>query len=115
MKRKYTTDYILNVGIWLKLLRHQYNISNNLFIGAINTENNKCQLLGKAVTRRMPTTVRNMPSDGRLSEMRAMASWEHTALELCHLGRQGIIIKSFTRIQETNFKKPACCPLPLLT
>lgn len=47
---KCTTDHISMAGPWLKYRGHLDNISNNMFIGAINYENDK------------PNAVRNVLS-----------------------------------------------------
>ncbi|EDV93640.1 GH18164 [Drosophila grimshawi] len=41
VKGKCTTDHISAAGPWLKYRGHLDNISNNMFIGAINAENNE--------------------------------------------------------------------------
>lgn len=41
VKGKCTTDHISMAGPWLKYRGHLDNISNNMFIGAINAENDK--------------------------------------------------------------------------
>lgn len=39
MKGKCTTDHISAAGPWLKFRGHLDNISNNMLIGAVNSEN----------------------------------------------------------------------------
>lgn len=41
VKGKCTTDHISAAGPWLKYRGHLDNISNNLFLTAINSENNE--------------------------------------------------------------------------
>ena len=62
MKGKCTTDHISPAGPWLKYRGHLDNISNNLLIGAVNSENDevnkvKNQLTGKYDS--VPATARN--------------------------------------------------------
>jgi len=119
-KGKCTTDHISMAGPWLKYRGHLDNISNNLFIGAINSENDKAnsiknQLTGEYGT--VPDTARyykkhNKPwvviGDENYGEG---SSREHAALEPRHLGGRAIIVKSFARIHETNLKKQGMLPL----
>lgn len=61
MKGKCTTDHISAAGPWLKFRGHLDNISNNLLIGAINSENDtinkvKNQLTGEY--ERVPDVAR---------------------------------------------------------
>lgn len=41
VKGKCTTDHISAAGPWLKYRGHLDNISNNMFIGAVNSENDE--------------------------------------------------------------------------
>ncbi len=50
VKGKCTTDHISMAGPWLKYRGHIDNISNNLFIGAINAENDKANLVKNQLT-----------------------------------------------------------------
>jgi aconitate hydratase len=49
-KGKCTTDHISMAGPWLKYRGHIDNISNNMFIGAINAENNKANCVQNQLT-----------------------------------------------------------------
>jgi len=120
VKGKCTTDHISAAGPWLKYRGHLDNISNNMFIGATNSENNemnkiKNQLSGEWGT--VPDVARHYKANG----VRWVAvgdenygegsSREHAALEPRHLGGRAIIVKSFARIHETNLKKQGLLPL----
>ncbi|XP_067007325.1 aconitate hydratase, mitochondrial [Anabrus simplex] len=120
VKGKCTTDHISAAGPWLKYRGHLDNISNNMFIGATNAENNemnkvKNQLTGEWGT--VPDVARHYKANG----VRWVAvgdenygegsSREHAALEPRHLGGRAIIVKSFARIHETNLKKQGLLPL----
>ncbi|CAF3355675.1 unnamed protein product [Rotaria sp. Silwood1] len=114
IKGKCTTDHISAAGPWLKYRGHLDNISNNMFIAAINEENNKANKIKNCVTNewgKVPDTARyykskNIPwvviGDENYGEG---SSREHAALEPRHLGGRAIIVKSFARIHETNLKK----------
>ncbi|NP_001171859.1 aconitate hydratase, mitochondrial [Saccoglossus kowalevskii] len=119
-KGKCTTDHISAAGPWLKFRGHLDNISNNLFIGAVNAENGEVNKVKNLVTGEygsVPDTARyykanNIPwvviGDENYGEG---SSREHAALEPRHLGGRAIIVKSFARIHETNLKKQGMLPL----
>jgi aconitate hydratase len=120
VKGKCTTDHISAAGPWLKYRGHLDNISNNMFIGATNSENNEMNKIKNQVTGEwggVPDTARHYKSKG----IRWVAvgdenygegsSREHAALEPRHLGARAIIVKSFARIHETNLKKQGVLPL----
>ncbi|KAH7637544.1 mitochondrial aconitase 1 [Dermatophagoides farinae] len=120
IKGKCTTDHISMAGPWLKYRGHLDNISNNMFIGAINSENNEANKVRNLVNGEwgpVPDTARFYKS----KNMKWVAigeenygegsSREHAALEPRHLGGRAIITKSFARIHETNLKKQGLLPL----
>lgn len=120
IKGKCTTDHISAAGPWLKYRGHLDNISNNMFIGAINIDNGeankiKNQLTGEWST--VPETARHYKSKGVKwvavgdDNYGEGSSREHAALEPRHLGGRAIIVKSFARIHETNLKKQGILPL----
>lgn len=120
VKGKCTTDHISMAGPWLKFRGHLDNISNNMFIGAINAENNEVNKVKNQLTNEfgsVPETARYYKSKG-LSWVAVGeenygegSSREHAALEPRHLGARAIIVKSFARIHETNLKKQGLLPL----
>jgi aconitate hydratase len=120
VKGKCTTDHISAAGPWLKYRGHLDNISNNMFIGATNAENNEMNKIKNQLTGEwggVPDVARVYKSKG----IRWVAigdenygegsSREHAALEPRHLGGRAIITKSFARIHETNLKKQGVLPL----
>lgn len=120
VKGKCTTDHISAAGPWLKYRGHLDNISNNMFIGAVNSENNEVNKIKNQLTGEwagVPDVARHYKSKG----VRWVAvgdenygegsSREHAALEPRHLGGRAIIVKSFARIHETNLKKQGVLPL----
>lgn len=120
VKGKCTTDHISAAGPWLKYRGHLDNISNNMFIGAVNYENNEVNNIKNQVTGEwggVPDVARAYKAkniswvavgDENYGEG---SSREHAALEPRHLGGRAIIVKSFARIHETNLKKQGMLPL----
>ncbi len=111
---KCTTDHISPAGPWLRFRGHLNNISDNMFIGAVNAFGHD------------PGTAKNLFT-GKVDKISANArqyksedigwvaigddnygegsSREHAAMEPRFLGGKAIIVKSFARIHETNLKK----------
>jgi len=117
---KCTTDHISQAGPWLRFRGHLDNISDNLFLGAINafTEDP-----GHGVDVETGETVL-LPKLARDYRDRGIAwvaigdenygegsSREHAAMEPRHLAGKAIIARSFARIAETNLKKQGMLPL----
>lgn len=120
VKGKCTTDHISAAGPWLKFRGHLDNISNNMFIGAVNAENNEVNKIKNQLTQEygsVPDTARYYKSKGLgwvtvgEDNYGEGSSREHAALEPRHLGGRAIIVKSFARIHETNLKKQGMLPL----
>ncbi|KAF9178078.1 Aconitate hydratase mitochondrial [Haplosporangium sp. Z 767] len=120
VKGKCTTDHISMAGPWLKFRGHLDNISNNMLIGALNSENNAVNRIMNQFTGKYDTVpavardykAKNEPwvviGDENYGEG---SSREHAALEVRHLGGAAVITKSFARIHETNCKKQGLLPL----
>ncbi|MCK9281674.1 MAG: aconitate hydratase [Melioribacteraceae bacterium] len=119
-KGKCTTDHISPAGPWLKFRGHLDNISNNMFIGAINafTENAgevKNQYTGEY--KEVHEVARDYKRHGHGwvvigdENYGEGSSREHAAMEPRFLGGKAIITKSFARIHETNLKKQGLLPL----
>ncbi len=117
---KCTTDHISPAGPWLKYRGHLDNISNNLFLGAMNA------FTGEAGKAKHPLTgevmeVAKIARDLRNRGLRWVvvgdenygegSSREHAAMEPRHLGGVAVIARSFARIHETNLKKQGILPL----
>ncbi|KAK4531309.1 hypothetical protein CCYA_CCYA07G2166 [Cyanidiococcus yangmingshanensis] len=120
VKGKCTTDHISMAGPWLKYRGHLDNISNNLFIGAINAENGKANEVKNQLTGEygpVPATARAYKQAGIPwvvigdENYGEGSSREHAALEPRFLGGIAVIAKSFARIHETNLKKQGMLPL----
>ncbi|PVU99723.1 hypothetical protein BB559_000445 [Furculomyces boomerangus] len=120
VKGKCTTDHISMAGPWLKFRGHLDNISNNMLIGAINSENGKANNIRNQLTGEwgaVPATARDYKAkdiswvvvgDENYGEG---SSREHAALEVRHLGGVSVLVKSFARIHETNLKKQGVVPI----
>ena len=111
---KCTTDHISQAGPWLKFRGHLDNISDNMFIGAINafTEaagTGKDQTDGQ--TKSFPAVARSYKKQGigwvvfGDENYGEGSSREHAAMEPRHLGCKAVVVRSFARIHETNLKK----------
>ncbi len=113
-KSKCTTDHISMAGPWLKYRGHLDNISNNLFIGAVNyftdtTNWVKHQLTGEYKT--VPEVARSYKNAGIQSIVVADENYgegssrEHAAMEPRYMGVRVVLARSFARIHENNLKK----------
>ncbi len=119
-KGKCTTDHISMAGPWLKYRGHLDNISNNMFIGAINAYTGDAGKVKNTFTgeyKSVPDVAREYKAAGKMwvvvgdENYGEGSSREHAALEPRHLGGRAIIVKSFARIHETNLKKQGMLPL----
>ncbi len=119
-KGKCTTDHISMAGPWLKFRGHIDNISNNMFIGAVNWFNDKTNHVKNLLTGNhdeVPNVARHYKANNipwvviGEENYGEGSSREHAAMEPRHLGGKAIIVKSFARIHETNLKKQGMLPL----
>merc|ERR1712203_1014244 len=120
VKGKCTTDHISAAGPWLRFRGHLENISNNMLIGAVNSENDEVNKVvnhvhgGEGGVPEIAIQYREagipwvVVGDENYGEG---SSREHAALEPRFLGGRAIIVKSFARIHETNLKKQGMLPL----
>lgn len=113
-KGKCTTDHISMAGPWLKYRGHLDNISNNMFIGAVNAFNDATNKVKNQLTGEygeVPATARAYKAKGIDTivigdeNYGEGSSREHAAMEPRHLGVRVVLVKSFARIHETNLKK----------
>ena len=107
-------------GPWLRFRGHLDNISNNMFIGAINYFNDKANAVKNQLTGNydeVPKVAREYKAKGipwvviGEENYGEGSSREHAAMEPRFLGGKAIIVKSFARIHETNLKKQGMLPL----
>ncbi|KAI7862793.1 aconitate hydratase [Spinellus fusiger] len=120
VKGKCTTDHISMAGPWLKYRGHLDNISNNMLIGALNSENGQVNQVKNCFTGKyngVPEVAREYKADSVRwvvvgdENYGEGSSREHAALEPRFLNGAAIITKSFARIHETNLKKQGMLPL----
>jgi aconitate hydratase len=117
---KCTTDHISQAGPWLRFRGHLDNISDNLFLGAVNAFADDP---GHGIDVETGETV-SLPKLARSYKERGItwiavgdenygegSSREHAAMEPRHLGGAAVISRSFARIHETNLKKQGMLPL----
>merc|ERR1739848_421893 len=107
-------------GPWLKFRGHLDNISNNMLIAAINSENGEANNIKNVLDGSwggVPDVARVYKANGIKwvvvgdENYGEGSSREHAALEPRHLGGRAVIVKSFARIHETNLKKQGMLPL----
>ncbi|MFA5944620.1 MAG: aconitate hydratase [Candidatus Thermoplasmatota archaeon] len=119
-KGKCTTDHISPAGKWLAFRGHLENLSDNMFLGAINAFTNstgggKDLLDGKV--KLYHEVARHYKAKGLQwvvvgdENYGEGSSREHAAMEPRHLGGMAILARSFARIHETNLKKQGLLPL----
>ncbi|WP_337866883.1 aconitate hydratase [Ignavibacterium sp.] len=117
---KCTTDHISMAGPWLKYRGHLDNISNNMFLGAINAftgDAGKTKNIFTGEYKSVPEVAREYKANGigwvviGDENYGEGSSREHAAMEPRYLGGKAIIVKSFARIHETNLKKQGMLPL----
>jgi aconitate hydratase len=120
VRGKCTTDHISMAGPWLRFRGHLDNISNNMFIGAINEYNGVANKVKNQITgeyAEVPAVARDYKASGKGwvvigdENYGEGSSREHAAMEPRHLGGKAIVVKSFARIHETNLKKQGMLPL----
>ncbi|MCL6494006.1 MAG: aconitate hydratase [Ignavibacterium sp.] len=117
---KCTTDHISMAGPWLKYRGHLDNISNNMFLGAVNAftgDAGKTKNIFTGEYKSVPEVAREYKAKGigwvviGDENYGEGSSREHAAMEPRYLGGKAIIVKSFARIHETNLKKQGMLPL----
>ena len=120
-KGKCTTDHISMAGPWLRFRGHLDNISDNMFIGAINAFTDDA---GTGKNVETGETGQSFPAIARDYKKRGLrwvvvgdenygegSSREHAAMEPRHLGAAAVLVRSFARIHQSNLKKQGVLPL----
>jgi aconitate hydratase len=120
-KGKCTTDHISMAGPWLRFRGHLDNISDNMFIGAINAFTGDA---GTGKNLESGETDQPFPAIARDYKARGLgwvvigdenygegSSREHAAMEPRHLGAAAVLVRSFARIHQANLKKQGVLPL----
>jgi len=123
VKGKCTTDHISMAGPWLEFRGHLENISNNCYIGAVNSfndESNKVLNLDNDTYMKVPDSARHYQAVGISTiifgeeNLGEGSSREHAAMEPRYLGVKAVVVKSFARIHETNLKKQGMLALTFI-
>lgn len=118
---KCTTDHISQAGPWLKYRGHLQNISENMFIGAINAFSGEA---GKGLNVLTGERGQSYPDIAKHYKSKGLgwvavgdenygegSSREHAAMSPRFLGCRAVIVKSFARIHETNLIKQGVLPV----
>jgi len=123
-KGKCTTDHISPAGPWLRFRGHLDNISDNMFIGAVNAFTGEIGKGTNVVTGDKGIDYNQIARDYKSKGIGWVAigdqnygegsSREHAAMEPRYLGCSAVITKSFARIHETNLKKQGVLPLTFI-
>jgi len=113
-KGKCTTDHISPAGAWLSLRGHLDNLSDNMFMGAVNAFNDKVGQ-GKNILNNQLEPFSKIARQYKEKQMSWViigdnnygegSSREHAAMSPRYLGCVAVITKSLARIHETNLKK----------
>ena len=116
-----TTDHISPAGAWLRFRGHLDNISDNMFIGAVNAFTGEA---GTTIDQRsgerglpVPRVARAYKADGQRwvvvgdDNYGEGSSREHAAMSPRLLGAAAVVTRSFARIHESNLKKQGVLPL----
>ncbi len=116
-----TTDHISPAGAWLRFRGHLDNISENMFLGAVNAFTDES---GKTLNQLTGERGQPVPAVARAYRVAGLpwvvvgdenygegSSREHAAMEPRHLGGAAVIVRSFARIHESNLKKQGILPL----
>ena len=117
---KCTTDHVSPAGQWLRFRGHLDNLSDNMFLGAVNafTEDigtGQNQLSGEQI-QPIPQIAREYKAQGLRwvaigdNNYGEGSSREHAAMSPRMLGAAAIITRSFARLAETNLKKQGVLP-----
>ncbi|RMF83299.1 MAG: aconitate hydratase, partial [Nitrospirae bacterium] len=118
---KCTTDHVSPAGPWLRFRGHLDNISNNMYIGAVNAFTGEAGKGTNVITGETGVDFNKIARDYKARGLGWVvvadenygegSSREHAAMEPRHLGCRAIIARSFARIAEANLKKQGILPL----
>ena len=118
---KCTTDHISPAGAWLRFRGHLDNLSDNMFLGAVNAFTDDPgtglnQLSGEQI-QPIPEIAREYKAQGIQwiaigdTNYGEGSSREHAAMSPRMLGAAAVVTRSFARIHEANLKKQGVLPL----
>ena len=118
---KCTTDHISPAGPWLRFRGHLDNLTDNMFLGAVNSFTGET---GKGLNQATGEADQAFPQIARDYKARglrwvAVGDWnygegssrEHAAMSPRLLGVAAVITRAFARIHESNLKKQGVLPL----
>jgi len=118
---KCTTDHVSPAGPWLKYRGHLDNISNNMYIGAVNAFTGEAGKGRNVLTGETGVDYNQVARDYKSKGVGWVvvadenygegSSREHAAMEPRHLNGRAVIARSFARIAEANLKKQGILPL----
>ncbi len=118
---KCTTDHVSPAGPWLRFRGHLDNISNNMYIGAVNAFTEEAGTGMNVLTGETGLDYNQVARDYKANGLGWVviadenygegSSREHAAMEPRHLGCRAIVARSFARIAEANLKKQGILPL----
>lgn len=118
---KCTTDHISPAGPWLRFRGHLDNISDNMFIGAINAFTGEAGKTRNLLTGETGKAISDVARAYKAAGTKWVAvgdenygegsSREHAAMSPRLLGAGAVIVRSFARIHESNLKKQGILPL----
>jgi aconitate hydratase len=112
---KCTTDHVSPAGKWLTYRGHLTNISQNMFLGAVNAF--APEQPGMAKDLSLPDLAHKFKSEGIEwlwvgdDNYGEGSSREHAAMEPRFMGGRVVLARSFARIAEANLKKQGVLPL----
>ena len=114
-KGKCTTDHISPAGPWLRFRGHLDNLSDNMFLGAVNAYTGETGSGLNQITGESGQPFPKIARDSKAMKLRWVvigdenygegSSREHAALSPRFLGAAAIIVRSLARIHESNLKK----------
>lgn len=114
-KGKCTTDHISPAGPWLKFRGHLNNISDNMFLGAVNSFTGEAGKGKNVISGQTGIGFSTIARDYKAKNQMWIvvgdenygegSSREHAAMCPRYLGAAAVITRSFARIHETNLKK----------
>ena len=119
-KGKCTTDHISPAGPWLRFRGHLENISQNMFLGAVNAFHDSPGLgsdPGSGASKPLYEIAASYKESGQFwavvgdENYGEGSSREHAAMSPRFMGCGVVIVRSFARIHETNLKKQGILPL----
>ena len=121
---KCTTDHISPAGPWLRFRGHLSNLSDNMFLGAVNAFTGESGTGVNQLTGERGESLAKIARHYKVQGLQWVAvgdenygegsSREHAAMSPRLLGAAAVIVRSFARIHETNLKKQGLLALTFM-